>query len=684
MSQSTASKDDSLIIVINSGGNIDKINAMICMSKNHQYDNPKLSLDFINNATNLSRIINDKTLEIKALDQYAYLLSGEDKNDSALVKLEEGLTIALANEMDGESALLYHHMAYIYLKNNNYDKAKENFESAVRIFTANSDLKRLGPALNNLGIICYKQAQYEKALEYFISATKIKETILPNGKQIASKSEIASSYISIGNLYWKSNNFKEADYYFTKALKISNEAEFNKGILTATRNLGVLNNSLKNYQKALYYHHQALNICNKNKLQKQKAGVMMSIGNVYVNMKEYPKAINYFNGAKRISESLLDNNVLSKIYKNIGSCHLLMNDYSKAEQNFKNALDLAIKIGDIELQKEIFVQMSENYSLMGKSAVAYDFSKKGIQMSDSIDQINNHTAMVEMQTKYETEKKDIKIKILDKNNKIRLLQIENQEMALKQKEHIINLIIVGVLLLSLIMVLLYNRNQLRHKNQKMELEMKNIEFEGRLLRSQMNPHFIFNSLASIQHYILKNEKSQAIDFLLKFSGLIRNILDLSRKSFVLLKDDLNTIKLYLQLEKLRMKDKFDFEIIIDEEANVDLIYLPPMLMQPYIENAIKHGITQMESKGMISIKIRIEGENLNCCIEDNGIGRKKSAEISLNSEHKSIATVLTAERLSQLNKRGFNNITHKIIDLYDELNNALGTRVVLVVPMIKE
>lgn len=202
------------------------------------------------------------------------------------------------------------------------------------------------------------------------------------------------------------------------------------------------------------------------------------------------------------------------------------------------------------------------------------------------------------------------------------------------------------------------------------------------LRTQMNPHFIFNSLNSIQIFVSQNEKNEAFLFLSRFGKLMRRVLDNSEEEFIPIQEEIETLKLYLQLEQLRGNNKFDFEFIIDDELEPDYHRIPPTLLQPMIENAIWHGVMNRESGGKISISFSIEGDIILCKVTDNGIGRERAGELSdLNpKEHKSKGLKITRERLELLNEGQKKKMSLSVADLKDAQGNAIGTEVTLRVP----
>lgn len=215
------------------------------------------------------------------------------------------------------------------------------------------------------------------------------------------------------------------------------------------------------------------------------------------------------------------------------------------------------------------------------------------------------------------------------------------------------------------------------EKQIFEIEKQLYQLEQKALQLQMNPHFLFNSLNSIQGLILSNDINGAIRYLSKFSHLMRQTLNNSAESLIPLRNELNALNLYLEIESFRFGDRFDFSLEIDPAIDEDFTEIPPMILQPYVENAIVHGLLNSKRKGHLLIKLYLEGKNLHCIIQDDGVGRKRATEIRQESgiERKSVGMSITGERLSILNQ--FTNEAFKVqvSDLFDENGIASGTRV---------
>jgi LytS/YehU family sensor histidine kinase len=215
------------------------------------------------------------------------------------------------------------------------------------------------------------------------------------------------------------------------------------------------------------------------------------------------------------------------------------------------------------------------------------------------------------------------------------------------------------------------------------LKRRTTELEMQALRAQMNPHFIFNSLNSINRFILQNNKVQASEYLTKFSKLIRLILQNSQAAFIPLESELESLQLYLELESLRFDHHFRFSIKVDNELDTSSIKVPPLIIQPYAENAIWHGLMHKEEKGSLEIEL-YQKDNMLCCkITDDGVGRKKAEELKSKSAstHKSMGMRITADRIANLQQKKQMNTYISINDLVFPDGTAAGTEVLMQIPI---
>jgi len=226
--------------------------------------------------------------------------------------------------------------------------------------------------------------------------------------------------------------------------------------------------------------------------------------------------------------------------------------------------------------------------------------------------------------------------------------------------------------------------QRKKEQQLTELKQQKTELEMQALRAQMNPHFIFNSLNSINMFILENNKLQASEYLSRFSRLVRLILQNSQEALIPLERELEALQLYLELESLRFEHRFEYKISVNEEVDTTVLKVPPLIIQPYAENAIWHGLMHKKEKGHVEIELHQQEEILVCKITDDGIGRKKAAELKSKSAstHKSMGMRITGDRIAMLQQQKQNGTSISITDLVLSNGSPKGTEVVIKIPFL--
>lgn len=278
---------------------------------------------------------------------------------------------------------------------------------------------------------------------------------------------------------------------------------------------------------------------------------------------------------------------------------------------------------------------------------------------------------------------NIKLKIDDK--KITTIKFTIKKPFWLSSIFLLVMALLGIL--ALYSIYKYKISNLKKKNKiefdKINLEKNVNQSKLRAIKSQMNPHFFYNALNTLQSYILSNEKKQAVEYLSKFSNLTRTILEMTEKDLIAMSDEIITLKLYLDLEKARFEEDFDYKITSNCTSENEHIKIPTMLLQPYLENAIKHGLLHKKGKKELIINFEKTKDILKIIIDDNGIGRKKSAELNAikNKNHISFATEATKNRIDLLNQYTHRVISVEIIDKTNLLEQSAGTTVIFTIPV---
>ena len=292
------------------------------------------------------------------------------------------------------------------------------------------------------------------------------------------------------------------------------------------------------------------------------------------------------------------------------------------------------------------------------------------RFSDSLEVSKYSKGLTEARTRYETEKKEKDLEVLT-------LKLE------KQKYFTYGFAGLIVLVLTIGLLLFY-QSKVNSKRKISEMNHKISEITQKNLRQQMNPHFIFNTLNSIQYYMYQHDKISTNNYLTKFSSLMRKTLENSQHTSIPIKDEMDALELYLQLESIRFKEKFDYNINVDEDIDTLLYKIPTMLIQPYVENAICHGLINKDEKGFLKIDLKLQQDFISCTIEDNGIGREAALEIkkAKNGNHQSLGTKITESRLNLVNALYGNSMKIDYTDIKDSEGNPNGTRVVINIPIM--
>ncbi len=394
--------------------------------------------------------------------------------------------------------------------------------------------------------------------------------------------------------------------YFFDALEMAKEQNDFTAISARYSNLANLENVVKNYQSANKFLKEALKYADLSKFKLLTMQVTTSLARNYLALKDTKMAIELANKGLKMSQEMSNEKELPNLYG------ILQEAYTK-EKDFVKAL---------EFQK---AQMSAKDSLYITSTTA---------------------KITELQTKYETEKKQKEIEVLT-------LQNQAKEAEIKQKNYLILAITLGILMLLGSFFFWNRQRNLKEKQQTAEMKQ-------RLLRAQLNPHFLFNCLNSIQRLYIDGKTSQANDFIADFAQLMRDILEKTSRTTIPLYEEMDFIEAYLSLEKRRLGDKFDYEIIMtDEIKNADLS-VPSFIVQPLVENALLHGVLPKNQKGKIEISVNhLNDESLSITVKDDGVGFYESMKKA--GKHTSKGMELIKTRLGKKGKmlikeiKNFNN-----------------------------
>jgi hypothetical protein len=407
------------------------------------------------------------------------------------------------------------------------------------------------------------------------------------------------------------------------------------------------------------------------------------VGEAYFLKKDYKQANHLFLTATDKLRKMPLNWWISRGLLGLAKTYVATSNFDEAMKTGKEALLFANNNDARVARKDGYELVSDLFYRSGQYDSAYNYLKRFTLLKDSILNQQFLWKLNNYKSQAEKAKKDAEIGFLNRDN-----QIKTQK--LKQGAFVKNSLIAGLILLLflglfILRILIQKRKselqkqQLENEKKQAALQQKTIELEMQALRAQMNPHFIFNCLSSINKFILKNDTDTASDYLTRFSRLIRFGLINSQLSLIPLNDEIEMLRLYLDMERLRFSDSFDYNIIYENTIEPETIYIPPMLLQPFCENAIWHGLMHKEGHGKLEVIMSVKDGQLQCIITDNGIGRQKAAELKTKSgaKQKSFGLKITTERLALFNEEKIIHSFYNTEDLFDSGGNVAGTKVTL-------
>ncbi len=404
------------------------------------------------------------------------------------------------------------------------------------------------------------------------------------------------------------------------------------------------------------------------------------LGEIYLNgTKEYDKAIKEFT---RVRDTVVLH-MRDTIYSTaawlikIGQAYDGKKNYNTAlEYAGKGIVLLEVKNNRPEMMRGYQV-LSTIYHHLGNNDSAYEYLLKHNTIKDSIQTNQFLLRIYNAKKDAEDENKKAELGLLMKDNKIKQQQLKEEAMVKNYLFILLVVLVIAGIFIFRNLTLKRKNDQLTNGKQQAELQERAIRLEMQALRAQMNPHFIFNCLSSINCFILENETEKASDYLTRFSRLIRMVLTNSEKSLITLDEELKMLKLYLDMERLRFENSFDYNITYTNDVEAETVLVPPLLLQPFCENAIWHGLMNKEGKGHLTITIMKENEFLSCIIMDDGIGRTRAGALNNGSakKEKSMGLKITTERLSLFNQDKEGHTFYEIDDVTDENGCVTGTKV---------
>ena len=649
-----------------------------------------------------------KLLSILSILFYADMSAQNTVLDSLQHKLSLATTAS-------EKTKLLNAIANEYVENNP-ELMIQYARKAMAIAKKNNIATQEADSWFNIGNANIMLSHYTEALKSFTNSQVIYEGLVfkagKNRPALETVNGLARAYGSIGVVCSEQNNYAKALEYYFKALKLYKETKQETIVAIIYNNIGIVYESQKEYSKALEYFNKALWIQRKNDDDSQ-AVTITNIGKIYLAENEDDKALQSYRDAEAKFTAYENKRGLAELYNNFGSYYKKKSNFTEASLYYLKALEifeetgekygasaslgylgtisalqnksadavrylerssaLAEEIGTPEQVKDSEKELSDLYVKMGNPALALMHYKKYSAAKDNINNSEGIKNMVREEMNYEFERKEA----LQKVESEKRLALFNEQTKRHQQQTFF--VALSALLLFSIAFLIYNRLQLK---KRLTLQRDLAEYEQKALHLQMNPHFVFNCLGSISSFIVQNGTESAIKYLSKFSKLMRLTLEYSKESLIPIDREIEGLQNYLELEQLRFNNMFQFSITKDSNIEDDMA-IPPLLLQPFVENAIIHGIVPKKEHGNIYVDFSMDNDKLICTVTDDGIGINRSRKLKENSVtvHKSMALEITRKRLEVIQAFTSKTSQVEINELTDAMGMPNGTKIVLNLPI---
>lgn len=552
-------------------------------------------------------------------------------------------------------------VAFFYM--NNYDSAIIYWEKAMAFYTRSDNQKKMGDCLQNIGQIFELKGNIINANENYQHSLQIFE-------KLNLQDRAANMLNIIGTLNINLENFDIAEKYYERALDIytrirkqdPNNKYIQLGFAVTHNNLGTVSIRKKQLSNAMIYFEKAKELFSQPPDSFYLAFVLHNLGSIHSDLGNYQQAKEYLNESVRYNKSMENVQLNTMTLSAKGDLMLKEKNPLSALKYYQESMLIAEEKNLTKIQLKNLKGISDVFKMLDDYKNSLLYFEKFATLKDSLLTESKYRQIMDLQTMYETEKKE--------------KLIVQKDRQIRQQIFIFSAISFLVISVLIILFFVYRTREIR-KRYKLENEL-NMSTQKALI-SQMNPHFIFNALNSVNLFILKNDKLSSNLFLTNFTDLIRKVLDNSQFQYISLYDEFETLKAYMELEKARFANKFDYEIVLNNVSLMDY-FIPTMILQPFVENAIWHGFSTMDVEGKIRIEVLMQtSSTLMIIIEDNGIGREKAKEIrmKIGKEKKSYGTKLVEDRLKLFNRLNKTDLRLEYQDIYDEKGICKGTKVCL-------
>tara|TARA_R110002072_G_scaffold251518_5_gene410413 strand:+ start:9094 stop:11325 length:2232 start_codon:yes stop_codon:yes gene_type:complete len=638
----------------------------------------------------------------------AYLRGNHDEYFKTILECQPFLNRLNTEEIRFK---LFRHLGYYHTRMQEHETARFYFRNCITMATRNRDNMRLSESYSFLALDFMWDNQKDSALYYadkaIITARRAKnKTELAKAFNTQARIyeffgqielSVAKNLISLQlveethNIYLLSKysretghsqelilNLNEAEDYYTQSLRYAQQINDKRQIALALTSLASVQLNRGNYASANESAQKSISYLTKLNDYNSLGETHNILGEIYKAQKKYSDASSHLNQALVYYESAGNREAIAAVYHNVGTVFKEQKKYANALNYLNRSIEIREQFGAKNQIYHTYRVIADVYKDINNRAKSLEYLELYLNYVDSNTILQSATKIAELNESYRSEQRERLINAqadsLKRQQQDKVLtstKLENSQLRNNFQMYIIIAFIIIIVLAFII--LFYRWNQTKIKQQQKEAEMSQT-----LLRTQMNPHFVFNAMSVIQSYIFENDTVNSSKFLVNFSRLMRLILENSPKKYIPIQTEMEILEKYLGMQKLRFQARFEFKIFADENLYEEHAILPPMITQPFIENAIEHGQLHTIDGGFIHVTFKKENDMLLISIIDNGVGRKGSAATKKSSAHKSMAIDITKQRIENLNKKHNTDGSLSVEDYNKDLQT--GTKVLISLP----
>lgn len=529
-----------------------------------------------------------------------------------------------------------------------------------------TDRDHVTDAYNLIGNVWFRKGDFTKAISFYFSALY---NCFPKRDTFA----IPSVLNNIGNVYFSVNDYRRALSYYNRSIALMRRLNMRDDLAASLINSGNVYLLMGHYQKAGSSFREAYDIAVSTKNSLRQSSALTSLGVYFERLNEMDSAEYYFHQSLNLMDTSQTTVEYIMTLRGLGAVDLKRKQFSDAFVYLKRAYEIADTSGFNDIALDVLTLLLEVSDSLAQPAQTVDYYRKFIALSEKISEADVAEKMARFEWSYRTRLRE------------NTYEAQRKELAATQrsKKFITWFFIALFVFIAILLLVLWRLQRNRVRIEKHRNQSRLVEIRLQALSAQINPHFVSNALNSIQSGFISGDVEKASDYLSDFGMLIRMVLDNSVKNYISLSDEMQFLQRYLNLEQLRLNHRFSYEISCDDALKDQSVFLPPLLVQPYIENAVWHGLSHLDTHGFLSVHFSNENNLINVTILDNGIGLEKAKQLQTMypQKRRSYAMEITKERIRLLGDFFKRDVEVKVVS---PVNGHCGTRVTISVPLIHQ